>query len=103
MWLLPDILRQTLRLGRSYPSIVVAILASLTLGLALVTAVTSLFDNVFLRPWSLDDPQSLVVVDILRQEAHDVEPRGPFKWAYPDYVDLRTTAPRSAAWSACTR
>ena len=86
MWR-PSTLRRTLQLARRYPTVMVTLVISLALGLALVSAVVSLFDEVFFRPWPVDEPETLHVVHTTRQEG-DGEPRGPYKWAYPDYLDL---------------
>ena len=86
--MLRDMLQGTVRVARSHPSAVLTVVASLTLGLALLTAVASLFDSVFLRPWPLLDRQALVVVDAQRQDSNG-EYRGPYKWSYLDYQDLR--------------
>lgn len=87
MRLLGDGSRWASRLARRYPSTLLAIVGSLALGLALVTAVTSLFDSVFWRPWPLDDPSSLMVVHTTRRDSTG-DYSGPYKWSYPDYKDL---------------
>lgn len=86
-----DIFRGALRLVRRHPSTLLGIVGSLTLGLALVTSVVSLFDHVFLSPWDVQDADALMVVHTTRQDGSG-EPRGPFKWSYPDYLDMGQSA-----------
>lgn len=86
MWR-PSTFRRALRLARHHPTAVVTLVGSLTLGLALVAAVVSLFDQVFFRPWPIADGDTLHVVHTTRHDGESA-PRGPYKWSYPDYLDL---------------
>ncbi len=86
MWR-PSTLLRILRLAQRHPTAVLALVGSLTLGLALVAAIVSLFDQVFFRPWPIIDADTLHVVHTTRRDG-DGAPRGPYKWAYPDYLDL---------------
>lgn len=81
-------LQFAVRHGLRRPGLTMAILVSLLLGVGLNTAVFTLLDSLFLRPWPVDDTSTLVVVHGTRR-AESGEFVGHNRHSFPDFRDFR--------------
>lgn len=96
-WL--DTLLQDLRFGirmlRKSPGFTAVVVITLAIGIGANTAVFSLVDAMFLRPWPVTDPSQIVVLSTIpRQET------GFTFSSYPDYLDIRSEAGSFSAVAA---
>lgn len=85
--LLPD-LRYGLRMLARNPGVSAVAVLSLALGIGANSTVFSIVDNLFIRPWLVNDPASLATVSASVPKETEFEMS-----SYPDYLDVRSQVP----------
>ncbi len=74
--------RFALRLFRKHPAPIAIAIGGLALAIAVVVSVFTIVDVTMLRPFGMDDPQSVVSVGLASE-------RGMSYWRYPVFVSMR--------------
>jgi putative ABC transport system permease protein len=82
-------LRFGLRMLARNPGFTAVAVLSLALGIGANSTVFSIVDNLFIRPWPVEDPAALVAIRSTVQKEAQFE----FSFSYPNYLDIRSQVP----------